>query len=440
MLEGIVLMLARMLLPPAALGVGAPGSVMRGMQLGWTPPPLVVSSDAVGILFSLFAWASGMSWWRPVRWLQLGHALRVGAYTPKLSAGAFAAQLLCVGPAWAAADAAHSALAAAGIPLLSGVLAHMPMPLLAPLLVWAAAPKHAQRQQLVYQPDAAASLANSWQARVAVLVLAFACSAASAPIAAEFAAMGCFPVPLRVLRIAFGSEAAAGFGVSALHAAASSGCSAMAVRALSPLTQGALNAADARGDTAAVLAAARGDADGLDALAEAGAFLTALAPRGATPLHAAAAGDHVAAAEAVLQRVPSAVLSRDAAGDTPLASAVRAGAAAAAQLLLAHGADASPAALGPAKIGERAASLLVLALPQPALLDALVRARCASLASAASPILAAAQLHDELSQAKSELRLHSPLLLAAAARALAHLRDGATRCDDDDDGSSPRAA
>ena len=115
------------------------------------------------------------------------------------------------------------------------------------------------------------------------------------------------------------------------------------------------------------------------------------------------------------------------------ASAVRAGAASTAMLLLARDAGASPAvpplqpgeaaqSAQPAEEAEEAAqtqSLLLLALPFPALLDDLVRARCAAIAGAEAPAVAAAQLRAELA------------LPPVTARVLTRLQEGATRCDDE---------
>jgi hypothetical protein len=266
------------------------------------------------------------------------------------------------------------------------------------------------------------------------MVCVFAASVLFAPLAAQAAAGACMPVPLRALRFLFGAEMVTAGRFTVLHAAASAGCGASTLRALAPLPRLVFDGTDGRGATPAVLAAQRGDAAMLHALAEAGASLTALASSFGTPLHAAAAGDHVAAAEAVLQLAPDAVSLRDALGATPLASAVRAGAEATAMLLLAYGADASSAALADAGAeGHTTQSLLMLALPRPVLLDELVRARCAAIASAPSPAAAAAQLRAELARVAGELKLSAPQLPPEAARVLARLQEGATRCDSRDD-------
>jgi ankyrin repeat protein len=196
-----------------------------------------------------------------------------------------------------------------------------------------------------------------------------------------------------------------------------------------------------------VTAASRGHADVLDALAEAGASLNALSPCGARPLHAAASHGHAAAAEAIVQRAPRATAGRDARGATPLAAAVAAGAASSATegaivpivelLVVSYAADTSPDALSYDDM-DAGLSLTALAAPRPALLDALVRARCAAAAAASAEGVnvggaraaerALAALREELGAVQSTQRLPP-----RAAATLARLRRGARSCVDDDD-------
>ena len=404
-------------------------------------PPALLSGD--GLVAATVRFVTRMSWFRPVLWLQIGKFEFLETYAPDTNGLTFMLQLLCIAPAVDMCNAAWRLLLAGivrVVPSLGAALAWIPLSLLA-MVVAIFAVMTEEGERVAEQTHARVAIARflhgetlaaRGRARSAVLVCFFAASVLLVPIAAQAAAGACMPMPLRPLRFLFGAEVVTAGRFTALHAATSAGCGTPVLRALMPLPLSALDGADGRGATPAVLAAERGDVTALHALAEAGASLTALASSFGTPLHAAAAGDHVAAAEAVLQRVPDAVSLRDASGATPLASAVRAGAEATALLLLAYGADASPAALA-AEAHSSTQSLLMLALPRPVLLDELVRARCAAIAAATSPAAAAVQLRAELARVAGELKVSAPQLPPEAARVLARLQEGATRCDGRDD-------
>ena len=432
-----------MMAPAAGFGlmhVLAEGALLLASRL--LLPPAVLSGE--GLVSAAMHWATRASWYRPVLWLQFGHSAFTDSYAPDTDGLTFTAQLLAVAPVMGVCSFLWRSLLACiayVVPSMGAALAWIPQCLLALVLGICAV-----------SPDAGARIAAQTNTRVAIARILHgplvnarsnsrynvaACfliaSLLLVPLAAQAAAGARMPMPLRLLRFLFGAEVVAAGPSTALHAATSAGCGASVLRAVMPLPLPALDGADGRGATPAVLAAQRGDAAALHALAEAGASLTALAASFGTPLHAAAAGDHVAAAEAVLQLKPDAVSLRDASGATPLVSAVRAGAEATAMLLLAYGADASPAALALPGEVHTAQSLLMLALPQPVLLDELVRARCAALAAAALPAAAAAQLRAELARAQGELKLSAPQLPPEAARVLARLQEGAARCDGQED-------
>ena len=423
----------------AMMYVLAEGAVLLASQL--LLPPAVLSGE--GLVSATMRWATRASWYRPVFWLQFGLSAFTDNYAPDTSGYTFAAQLLAIAPAMSACGFLWRTLLACVayfLPQLSAVLAWMQCPLAFLLGICAVSPDEEDRIAAQVRTRTAIArilhgpLVNALsKSRYVVGALMLMASLLLVPFAAQAAAGACMPMPLRMLRFLFGAETVAAGCSTALHAATSAGCGATMLRVMTPLPLSALDAADGRGATPAVLAAQRGDAAALHALAEAGASLTALAASFGTPLHAAAAGDHVAAAEALLQLSPDAVSLRDASGATPLVSAVCAGAEATAMLLLAYGADASPAALALHGEAHTAQSLLMLALPQPVLLDELVRARCAAIAAAASPAAAAALLRAELVRAQGELKISAPQLPPEAARVLARLQEGAVRCDGRED-------
>jgi hypothetical protein len=388
-------------------------------------------------------------WWRPVLFLQLALALRLAAqpHAPRQLAAA-ALQLAAAGPAHAAlAGAQRWCIARASHPLLLlGALCPLEAVLTVLALLAAPVDKEERTRRAAVALCARLRAAARGSSRRALSLSALAALVATwqlalAPRAMRAAAAACAPTTLHTLRLAAGAEAA----IPALHAAAAAGC-ASAVRALTPLPRSVLTSTR-RGSTAAVTAASRGHADVLDALAEAGASLNALSPCGARPLHAAASHGHAAAAEAIVQRAPRATAGRDARGATPLAAAVAAGAASSATegaivpivelLVVSYAADTSPDALSYDDM-DAGLSLTALAAPRPALLDALVRARCAAAAAASAEGVnvggaraaerALAALREELGAAQSTQRLPP-----RAAATLARLRRGARSCVDDDD-------